>query len=260
VKKNEPVDREIQDDILFEIENEEARLEQESLPFYDKWAKVGVVNNFMDRITKSGQIYDTKSRQDIEDWRQNLYKAYGITQHDVFRYEEISKAWLEFEDEDLAKRKGYKSSGIKFSEAVEKWKSFYKENLRGGTLRQYEVGQADFMECCGDVDVARINKDRLVDFLSWLHSKYHTLPPRDLAKDGKSKGKLRNNGNQLNHATILNKVTGVSVVLDYCVDKDNTIPLQTNEWYGYKKKDYGQEVRRRKSWSDEELLSLFKLK
>ena len=258
VKENEPVEREIQDDILIEIEEEEAQLEAESVPFYDRWAKVGLVDNMKDRLTRDGKIYDTKSRADIEAWRQNLYKAYGITKHDVFRYHEINKAWRDFEDEDLAKRKGYGSSGIKFSEAVAKWKNFYKDNLRGSTLRQYEVGQADFIECCGDMDVSRISKDRLIEFLNWLHSDYHTLTPRELAKDGKSKGKLRNGGKQLNHATILNKVTGVNVVLDYCVEKDTSIPLDTNEWYGYKKQDYGTKARKRASWSDEQIKDLFR--
>ena len=90
VKENEPVAKEIQDDILWEIEEEEAQLEAESVPFYDKWAKVGLVDNMLDRLTRDGKIYDTKSRADIEAWRQNLYKAYGITKHDVFRYHEIN--------------------------------------------------------------------------------------------------------------------------------------------------------------------------
>jgi len=258
VKENEPVAKEIQDDILWEIEEEEAQLEAESIPFYDKWAKVGLVDNMMDRLTRDGKIYDTKSRDDIEAWRQSLYKAYGITKHDVFRYNEIRKAWREFEDEDLAKRKGYASAGVRFSEAKEKWKSFYKDNLRASTMRQYEVGQADFIECCGDVDVARISKDRLTEFLKWLHAEYHTLPPRDLAKDGKSKGKLRNSGRQLNHATILNKVTGVNVVIDYCIEHETSIPISTNEWYKHNKDVYGQAERKRGAWSDEQLNKLFR--
>ena len=157
----------------------------------------------------------------------------GIPFQDIMEHEE--------------KVKGRSTQGIRFSDLQKLWEASELDssnNLRNKTLGQYKLGQNDFIEKFGNIDLATLNtKETCRRFITYLHKEYH----KQIGKEPLANG------------TIKNKKSGVSVLLDYAVDSPD-IKIDVNAWKGVAvSAKIGRELKPTMAWSREMLEALFSM-
>ena len=229
------------DNIDFEIEQEEIRLQELATPPYAKVSKVGMVRDYFRKLTSNDKIYEAMSKKDLEEYEQRWYDSYNITKADRSAYDAVQTAWKEFDDAERAKSSGNGYVGIKFSEMRDGYfKSIAWNKLSGKTKVLYSAGIKEFIDVKGDLDLAQIDAKLAKDYLKYLVNDYKKL-----------------NGGRLTRPTIRKKLTSIRNVLVWIEEDSNHDFINT--WTNIKIGQRGEKSLPRKSWDNEKLQRLFAL-
>ena len=218
-----------------------AKYQQDAKPYYHEWGMVAELDRVKRKLRKEGKKLDDEKLDDF------ARKILGLDNHQIQRFKDIERTYNEFIDKHEEKVKGRSTQGIRFSDLQKLWEASELDssnNLRNKTLGQYKLGQNDFIEKFGNIDLATLNtKETCRRFITYLHKEYH----KQIGKEPLANG------------TIKNKKSGVSVLLDYAVDSPD-IKIDVNAWKGVAvSAKIGRELKPTMAWSREMLEALFSM-
>ena len=139
-----------------------------------KWEELDhqMAEDFIYKVFKTlyGNQYENYSYDDVLE--KITMQTLGVSDHNAQRYKDIERVFNEFLDKHRDKIEGKIVEESRFRDIQAKWleheqKQSGLNKLRNRTLRQYELGQNDFVQRFGNVKLSDLNtKQACKNFIS----------------------------------------------------------------------------------------------
>ena len=221
----------------------EDKLREKGTPHWYEWSKVGWVEDQVRSMRNSDTMKQKMSGGQMDDVEKMIYVSANIAQEDRDRYIEITKAFNEFNREEILKSsgKGKDAKGITFKDVCDGYNNDpRRKRFRTKDLKTQRGSQKVFMNVFGNPDIADIDESKGKQFINYLEKDYLNKQKRMLA-----------------NATIRKKVGHIRQVLDWATEQSEYD--YTNSWKTLSFKDRGLPEKKRKSWDTEIAKGFFKL-
>lgn len=222
----------------------EQHIEKEVTPYFHDWGMYNVVQEMKLKNQREGSLLSDDVLEKI------TMQSLGVSNHNAQRYKDIERVFNEFLDKHRDKIEGKIVEESRFRDIQAKWleheqKQSGLNKLRNRTFRQYELGQNDFVQRFGNVKLSDLNtKQTCKNFIIYLDEEYHKAHKKQ----------------PLANATIKNKKAGVSVLIDYAVERED-YNIDTNAWKGIAvANSRGEQQKKSMAWTTEMLKELFSMK
>ena len=221
----------------------EGAIESEVTPYYHEW---GLFNQVLQMKKKMQDEGNTMPDAELE---KMIMFSLGVSEHNAQRYKDIERVFNEFYDRHKDKVEGRKNEDVRIRDVQRKWKEHElslsgSKALRKKSIRQYELGQEDFIKRNGNIKLSDLNTRKSANnFIKYLDEEYHKQPQKKA----------------LSNQTIKTKKAGVSVIIDFAVEREE-YDIDTNAWKGVAVANTkGTAPQETMAWSEEMLKELFSM-